>query len=680
MLKPRFPTIQTVFDPKFEGSRNLLYVSAIEQSLKKLLPESFFEMSEEETFLDKKDYFFSMLPLVKTLRCEDNPQNFSFFMLSRYRANAFKFFFEIISMWLVPGKRLDVGMIFAADFCIQEFGEDVYTICEIVIPITNASDLVEIESNLPIIEMEASLGVESSFFAARILEVKGISVDEKTVLIQDRIRNLIRRNEPLIGRDIMTEMQHLLVISDNAFKAHRKSFHLTKIITSQYIFRKELLESVRENPQKRFLKLKIFQTTIQGEDGLFSRNILSVLVGVNFLKDKEFFEEQHLLTVIQNYMPGVKAVDGSFIANKRGNEKICTAYLEVEKIEGGTFKILEMKHLKQGLFVDLKDRIAHLMHPVFMPRNEEEVMRNVLTISSQMRYLQDLPQVFISFDEQTHSDLVFTIIFVRVVKPGSLSLQEQFNESNSFLQYVHDRCKTVGMIRKKFVKEATVFRLKIKSADFLRLDHTIDLNKARQAVVEEMTRVLGEFRDYNGGMISKQNELLLTLRNLLKSESVKYSELLLENFFYSLTPVIMRTVLEPKSLKKLFMMLLNAISGEFFKERHSHLIVEEDEQFVYAIISAENPQAKKIITKVLQGFNRHPGSLAETFVQVYDSSFLGYIFRSDDKEQRQLFVHFLNEGLQRREEELEPSERNEKSFFVKPPHPSFGLDQVTSEK
>ena len=87
-----------------------------------------------------------------------------------------------------------------------------------------------------------------------------------------------------------------------------------------------------------------------------------------------------------------------------------------------------------------------------------------------------------------------------------------FKKADSSLQYIHDHTKNVGTLRKKYQKEVTVFRVKLPKEGFLRRDHTIDLYKARQTVVGELSLVVGEFRDFNGGMITKQNELLSSLK------------------------------------------------------------------------------------------------------------------------------------------------------------------------
>src|SRR5690606_28004721 len=186
-----------------------------------------------------------------------------------------------------------------------------------------------------------------------------------------------------------------------------------------------------------------------------------------------------------------------------------------------------------------------------------------------IKYLRDIPQMFITFVEQTHHHLFFTVIIVRVIKPDTVPVGRLFSNAGTAFEFIHDRCRTIGHIRKKYRKEANVFRVKVLKEQFLRHDHSIDLYKARQSVVNEITRLLGDVRDFNGGMISKQSELLASLVELL--EGIKYNDLLLENFFYSLNPVIMRTVLDPQALKTLFQMLLDCI-GEGLQSEENYAL------------------------------------------------------------------------------------------------------------
>jgi len=513
----------------------------------------------------------------------------------------------------------------------------------VMVNVGSESDIRDIQANLPIIESEARLGLESASYARRILEIKGLSADEKTAAIQECIAFVLRRLPQVFDHDVFTEMQHVLVMCPEEFKSVRDAKHISRIICSQYVFRRWLREKIQEKSKKRYLKIRFFTSSIRTGDAF--KKVLSLVVGINFLSDKEIFEEHHLLTAIQNYIPKAKAVPHSFWVNRRGKEHISTIYLELEKSDASDFTLSEIKLLKRELPVDLKDRIGHLLHPIFMPRNEEEIMRNVLSLSSQIKYIRDLPQVFITFDEQDQSSLHFTVILVRVSKPGVQSLEEMFKCSSCLLKFTPDRTKMVGLMRKKYIKEATIFRLELEKQDFIRGDHSIDLTKARQTVVDELTHVIGEFRDYNGGMISKQNELLCAIRDELCKSCVKYNELLLENFFYSLTPVIMRTVMDPVVLKKMFCLLLEQAQKGIFNLEEYSLSVQKESGYVFVMITSKDGNIKEKLQGPLSKVPRETASLASCFVTVYDTPCLGYIYRCDEVHNQERFCEAVRYSL-----------------------------------
>src|ERR1700722_12609058 len=85
--------------------------------------------------------FLRPLPPITHLPCQQTPGNMSFFSLFRYRAGAFKFFFEMISRWLIPGKRLNVVVVYAVDFSFHKLSSDLYTLCEVMISVDNKEDL-----------------------------------------------------------------------------------------------------------------------------------------------------------------------------------------------------------------------------------------------------------------------------------------------------------------------------------------------------------------------------------------------------------------------------------------------------------------------------------------------------------------------------------------------------------
>lgn len=638
-----FPSIVTNFDsgPEEDNNNSELYNEVVRSSIKKILPKGFFSRENGyQSVQDKIAFFDESLPQVMWSTCKD--EYLTCYLVCRFRPNAFKFLFEMNCRWLVPGKRLNVVMFFAADFRFIDGSDQTYTVCELKMRVEDKMDMAIIKQNLPSIETELRLGTASVYHAQRILDIKGLSADEKTAMVQEQILNLINTRPQDFDHDLLTEMQHFHVICRDSFKAMRESRHMSRIICAQYLFRRALQKELQAAPDKRHIKLKFLRTRLHMPSGI--QSALGVLVGINFLKSNELLEEKHLLKAIKAYIPDIHPVEGSFFTNTKRTDTIHTMYLEVAKNDNSEFAPEEIKLLLQELSHDLKGRIEHLMHPIFMPYNEEEVMRNILSLSSQLKYLRDIPQVMISFDEQTDMELSFTVILLRILKGKLSPIKKMVNESGTFLKYKHDRTKTVGHIRKKYPKEATVFRVRLNKTSFLRADHSLDLYKARQAVVSELTQILGEFRDYNGGMISKQNELFCSLKDLLAGEAMQ-NEFLLENFFYSLTPVVMRTILEPAPLKTLFHMLLDTLEEGFFKGENYYLKISEEQGFSLMMITAADPSYKDEVQKAVESLSLSPLDLATSYLDIYDTPCVGFAYRYDTEEKKELFEGAVREAL-----------------------------------
>lgn len=636
--------ITTLFESPFgDEVSNQYYRDILVRTLKKVLPNDFFDAkgAEEATHRHQKQILQQVVPLISCSDTRNFPATLSFFALCKCRPNVFKFFFEMISRWLTPGRRLNVVLVYASDFRLTHLSEEVYTICEVMISITDEAEFKEIQRHFPIIESEINLGMQSEFYAQRIMEVKGLASDDKTALIQGVIAFLVERFPKYYDHDVFSEMQHALVSYREEFKAARKARHLSRIISIQYLFRKALREAIKKNIHRRYLSLKIFRASVQTVAG--PKRVLSILVGMNFLRDQENFGEKHLFKAIQHYISSAVPIEHSFFIHKLGTENICVAYIEVEKKDGTDFTCAEIRKLRRELPTHLKNRIEHRLHNVFMPRNEEEIMRNIVTLTNQLKYIRDIPQVLITFDEQAYAHLYFTVILARLLKPDSCSMTDLFKKGTPNVEYLHDRTKIMAYVRKKYAKEATVFRLKLPKEAFLRADHSIDLYKARQAVVSELSKIVGEVRDYNGGMILKQYELLSAIRKLLV-DIKDYDELLLENFFYSLSPVIVRTLLDPAAFKILFLMLLEGIK-EYKQEERYYLKFYPQRYNVFSLIIIEDFAVKDIIHRAIQDLHIPSGELAYAYVKTHGYTCIGYICCAADSCKKDRFFQVISQAL-----------------------------------
>ncbi|MGE0198796.1 MAG: hypothetical protein AB7N99_07605 [Simkaniaceae bacterium] len=428
---------------------------------------------------------------------------------------------------------------------------------------------------------EIEIGARSPYHAARILEMKVLAMDDKRRLIQERVFGMVRRFPKRFDYDLVAEMQQFfLSFSDEYFRC-REVRQMAHTLMALYEIRKKVVKNHENSPKRRHVYLSLSKKRLHYPLG--QKESLTVCVGMNSVRENEIFKKNHLLKAIQNLCPASVLVEKS---EYEGGEGLHLIALEVEK-EGG-FSLEEIRNLKVWLPRVLKGKIEHLQRAVFMPRNEEEILKHMITLGKELRFARDLPQLILSFEKQTETQLIFTVVLARVLLSDTPPIEDILCITK--LRPKIDRVKQLGMIRKKYPKEAVVFKVELPLEDFLREDHAVDLYQARQKILQELQEVFGDLRDYNGGMISKQNEVFLSLKTSLGKIAEKHHHLL-ENFFHSLFPLEKRSFLDPEKLKNLFLLLLEMIHSS------ERILIKEKEHQYYVV--SENPVVEKISSPLI---------------------------------------------------------------------------------
>lgn len=597
------------------------YRDGAQDLIRRLVPGELLE-DGGHTLATHRARFADMLPLIQWSELTRAPCALSVLMLCKYRLNACNFFYDMVSRWLLPQKRVNVELFFASDVRIPHLSDDLLSVAEVVVHLKSAQDVEEVRRNLHAIETEIRLGVVSNYHARRILEFKGLSADGKTAMIQEKIGSLIQSHSKDFDQGIFSQMQHFLVCVRDDFKTLRDYHHISRIISNLHSLRKFIQQNIQVYPNKRHVIFKFLKAKLTGPKERF---VLGVLTGLNFLREHEVFETNHLINAIQKNLPAIRLVDGSTFTD-RGEGSLQVMYLEIEKPDGSDFNLEEIQLLKVSLPDQIKGHIEQLAHPIFMPRNEEEVLRNIMSLSRQLRFASDMPHIIITFDEQKDSELHFSVILVRVIAENAPGLQELFAEKKSPLKYIPDRVRRVGQLRRKYVKEATVFRTILSNAQFLRADHSIDLNRARSHILNEVGQVVGQVRDYNGGMIFKLNESLSALKSALGRMA---DPILLEKFFYSIVPIEMRSSLETEPLKQFFLTFLQAAKTETLQKK-------QDAARVYLVA----PQKKKPLDLSLPAHK-----LVSFSVDLHDCPYTGYMVFSEGKDEQQALLEVIESSF-----------------------------------
>jgi hypothetical protein len=616
------------------SAMTVLSKEAVQTLLSSLLPEDFFLRESQKEFVNEQ------FPI---LRSKEEMASLTITLLCLQRDNVGHFFYDMVSRWLIPNKRLNVDLFFSVDFRIGKLISQSWTIAQAVLTIHDEAEREEIRKNLKNIETEIRLGVISDYHANRVMEFKALTSDRKTMMIQEKIGSLMKSRPQDFGRSIFTQMQHFLVTCREDFKTIRDPHHISRLISVIYYTRKGIKERIDREPNQRHVNVKFFKTRLHLPER--DRVVLGVLVGLNFFSEREIFGKDHLMQVIESHMPNIQMIENSFFIDRNNKSSIQTIYLEIEKKEGGEFSSDDVHSLRQHLPGSLRGAIEQLVHPVFMPRNEEEIVRSIMALSRQIRYVQDIPQLIINFDQQTGAELSFTIVLLRVLKADSEPILKILSRSRDELHLSLDRVKKVGLLRRRHYKEANVLRAVFASRAFLRADHSVDLNQARHFVLSELTRLFGEVRDYNGGMIGKQNQAFRQLKADLGIIGEKH-EILLEKFFYAVQPVEMTLTRPSEPLKNLFLMLVNAVNREESRIRkRNDWLFKQEAKAVYVIVPLYDPVKKKKLIETMEELHFLSSEVISFEISLPDASFVGYVYFCPDILRQKNFLKQIQQAL-----------------------------------
>lgn len=662
-----------------------LFVKAIQKLLQDIIPFSVIpEHPDPQKCIEYFEKFHREMPLVSWSGFDSNHKTILISCIcDAYHTQGMgRFMCDLFSHWIVPGKQLPIVNVRSLNFHFDHYPEVNYFINTLILDISGEKDTALIKTKLPIVSKELKLNISSVQHIRQVVSIKPLTLEQKKILIQENISSLIDRSvkelnpciydlmhqllikasadqkmtfikdqlDPLVqlkptafDRDIYPEVQRYVSNLKDSFIVARELKHLNRVISYHYILRKHLSNLLYLKPKKRHLSIKLLRTKILYPNRSYP--ILGFIIGITLIRENELFEEKHVLKAIQSLLPHTVKVDHSLIIEKTDNNKVITIYLEVKKEDESSFTSLELKHLKLKLPREIKHRIESVMNPIFVHRNEEEVMRNILDLSKQLKYIHDLPQVIINFHKQTAFEISFLVILLRLIKPNEKSIKEIFHTSSTILKlYDHD-VRMVGILRKRYPKEANVFEIRLDKKQFLRKDFSLDLYKARLCIISELTRLLGDIRDYNGGMIAKQHEVLSELKSLLVKENIR-NDFLLENFFYSITPNYMQSLLSPVVLKELFLKLLSVLEHDFNIDKFYMQTTIYDDYYLL-MLGAIQPSFNKFISSLLEELLTSCHEFTHSFVNVYDITCIGFLLKFEKTEEYHLFEQHIVQALKR---------------------------------
>lgn len=374
----------------------------------------------------------------------------------------------------------------------------------------------------------------------------------------------------------------LLATSSNEFQTRYSYFYITKILHSFCYFENEI--QTKEKPKLLF---RLFKPAY--ESGTLG---IAVVIRIN---RTEFLSKEHFLRAISHILPGVVALPQFNYQYRDEEQGLLFIYQEIEKKKGRGFLSPDVWLLKKFLAKELEESIATYAPSLFLIRNEEEIFRSIVQMSRELTTPHDMPQVTISFQEQMpRGFLRFSVVVVRLVNSPVPSLRQLSLSLPQTIQFIHEMTSEVGTIDAETSKEANMVTFEVASSLFSRKNGSIDLREARSYVARALELILGDFRDYNGGLFSKQNKHLKEIQETLSDAN----KMLFESIFYSFTPSLFQTFLLPEAGKACASLFAEAANNHLLPPQKNYSLFKHHERtFSVIVIRTPNEHLKIAIAK-----------------------------------------------------------------------------------
>ncbi len=550
--------------PPFATDAEDLFLLAIQELVSRIIPQPIQEEMERGSIHN----LLKSLPLLSSSPVS-NSSWVTLLCPSKYTSGVGRYFNDALCRWLVPGKNLPIPGSSSLNFSFASFPHHQFYVQHTLLQIDSSQELAIATRNHPRLLEEIRLNVLAVYQTRYVASLRSISLEQKQLLIEQNlskilnlssteddpspfdemhhflmnisgeekmnqvkqtIDQLIRARPKSFDRETFYEMTQFMVLFKRQFASTRSARHVTRVIALQYVFKKMLL-----NASETKVHCKVFTSGLP-------KDVLGILMALNVWESPNSL----LSDAVQLCIPNCTIVPDSVHVDRR-DQKVSLLYIEVHKPSG--FLPQEIQQLRLALPHHAIQLLEN--QQIFLPRNEEDLARNLIALSQQIKSMTSLPQVTIHYEKQTESQVLFSVLLSRLL------FQETKNLREILVQWPHwsiDEMRLIGKLKHKVPKEAALLRVCLDKAPFMRANFSADLLCARQKIAAELTQILGPYRDFNGGIIAKQEEALLALRTKLDSPTPE-TEHLLESYFYSLRPGIMRTILPTEVLHAHFLQL-----------------------------------------------------------------------------------------------------------------------------
>ncbi|MBA2367447.1 MAG: peptide ABC transporter substrate-binding protein [Candidatus Protochlamydia sp.] len=463
-----------------------------------------------------------------------------------------------------------------------------------------------------------------------------ISFHSSFTYVEKQVQSWLTRFNYPFDQSFAQNFNLFYLLASKKFLDHRSPSLLSSLFLSIHLMQKSLEQKVAFSHEELHVKIRWFPGILTFP--FSKRATLGCLIGYNSLDQYELFDEENLYLAFQKQFPDIILVKESFYQHFSQSKDLKIYYFEIEKIDGSNFSLYQQNLLKKNIEERVRNSIQKLSPAIYMHRNDEEIYKTIMVLSNEIGSLEDFPQATINLDNQTGKEIVFQVILVHPAPFHSFSLKERFVECT----FIPKRVTTVKHLDDHPI-QAHVFSLHFpRESTFLRSDGSLDFIIARKKVFSLLQSAIGSFRDYNGGLILKQQENLVKFRESFEEIDQDF----LEKFFYSITPLEKQAILEPEILVSFFNFFTEQQIKKIADDTNFNFFHSQIDANIYICVKGNDCTLIDTVSSFLHDHLFQSHEFAYSLINTVEGSFFAAILINPSIEKGIYFIESLEQKIE----------------------------------
>lgn len=622
-----------------------LYVKSMEALIKGAIPESIVSLHEASLFIPIDTHFHKLneaIPLVELMPSDDDNTRTSVVVIARkeYSQGLALYFTQMVGAELHPTRALPITFFRSLSFKFIVKPKEQYYVMEAFVEVEKKEDLEAIRTHFETFQEKIRLAVLGVEHTRKVVMAKGQTLEEKRMILMENLLSLskkliphqqvgffqdvqrvllkgIHENAPLKIPDhllpvvdespqtfdplIFQEVQKIFSFFEESFASKRPLNHLRKVVSYLYLFQKMMTYAVQTSPNKRRMSLKLLPFKLEKVP------TLSVMLAVNLSDRHEKIEEGDVAELTNKLLSPITLVPKSSITREEGKERIRTLYLEVQKKSKESFSPSEMKLLKKKLPKLILDHLTTPPKKARKIEGDEEILRHVLSLTNEINSIHHTPKMIIHYKSTSGGRAHFSVILARLQPESAAPLH--FSSSPKLKIDKQER-NVVGIIENRYIKEVYLFDVSLQEEE--------SIAAMRHSILQTFKSYLPLIEDFNGGTHCRKYENLKKLKQLIHPP---INDQFVENYFYSISPNYMQSLLPPSILKRHFDLLLESLNHDFVQgPAHSHQEIFRS-HLLFTFASADIEEIEVIREKLLS----YGDKITLSSLKIFDLQAIGCI-------------------------------------------------------